>query len=139
MMTGAFFGASLSYRKEHDMATTDFWRVDGVTMPCPSSFEWGLQDVSLGESGRTDDALMWKNRVSQKRKIAISYNGITTDVCAKVLQAVNPEYIQVYYWDLMDNQYETRTFYVGDRTAPYKCFWVGNHRVERLSFDIIER
>ena len=34
------------------MANTDFWRVDGVTMPCPSSWEWSLQDVSLGESGR---------------------------------------------------------------------------------------
>lgn len=116
-----------------------FWQVDGITMPCPSSFEWGLQDVSLGESGRTDDALMHKNRVAQKRKVAISYNGADKDVCAMVLQAVNPEYISVYYWDLMDNQYETRTFYVGDRSAPYKCWWVGNKRVERLSFDIIER
>lgn len=34
------------------MAATDFWEVDGVVMPCPSSFDWGLQDVSLGESGR---------------------------------------------------------------------------------------
>ena len=121
------------------MANTEFWRIDGVAMPCPSSFEWGLQDVSLGESGRTDDALMHKNRVAQKRKIGITYNGVTTDVCATVLNAINPEYIQVYYWDLMDNQFETREFYVGDRTAPYKCFWVGNKRVERLSFDIIER
>ena len=33
------------------MAET-FWMVDGVEMPCPSTFDWGLQDVSLGESGR---------------------------------------------------------------------------------------
>lgn len=121
------------------MAEEIFWQIDGVTMPCPSSFEWGLQDVSLGESGRTDDALMHKNRVAQKRKIAISYNGADKDVCATVLQAVNPEYIQVTYHDLMDNQMETREFYVGDRSGNYKCWWVGNKRVERLSFDIIER
>ena len=29
-----------------------FWKVDGVTMPCPSKWQWGLQDVSLGESGK---------------------------------------------------------------------------------------
>ena len=116
-----------------------FWKVDNVEMPCPSTWEWGLQDVSLGESGRTDDALMHKNRVAQKRKIIIAYNGPTADVCATVLTAINPEYISVYYWDLMDAQFETREFYVGDRTAPFKCWWVGNKRMERLSFDIIER
>lgn len=82
---------------------------------------------------------MHKNRVAQKRKIAITYNGATMDMVATVLQAVNPEYIQVYYFDPMDAQFETREFYVGDRSAPFKTFFVGNKRVERLSFDIIER
>jgi len=45
--------------------------VDGVVMPCPSSFEWGLQDVSASDSGRTTDALMHKNRVAQKRTISL--------------------------------------------------------------------
>ena len=88
---------------------------------------------------RTDDALMHKNRVAQKRKINIAFNGVTADVASTVLRAVNPEYINVYYWDVMDAQYETRTFYVGDRSSPFKCWWVGNKRMERLSFDIIER
>ena len=29
-----------------------FWKVDGVTMPCPSTWQWGLMDVSIGESGK---------------------------------------------------------------------------------------
>lgn len=121
------------------MAAEIFWKIDGVTMPCPSVFEWGLQDVSLGESGRTDDALMHKNRVAQKRKLSIAYNGADKDTCATILQAINPEYISVYYFDLMAGEYQTRTFYVGDRTAPFKIWFVGNKRVERLSFDLIER
>ena len=116
-----------------------FWKVDGVDMPCPSSWSYSINDVSAGESGRTDNSIMHKNRVAQKRKIAITYNGIDKDTCAFVLQAINPEYIQVTYHDLMDNATETREFYVGDRTAPYKCWWIGNKRVETLSFDIIER
>lgn len=121
------------------MSADPFWKVDNVEMPCPSTFDWGLQDVSLGESGRTDDALMHKNRVAQKRKIAITYNGVEMSVATTVLQAVNPEYINVYYYDPMDGQFETREFYVGDRSAPFKSFWVGNRRLDRLSFDIIER
>ena len=116
-----------------------FWKVDNVEMPCPSSWDWGLQDVSLGESGRTDDAIMHKNRVAQKRKIAIGFNGLSMSDVATILQAVNPEYIDVYYYDPMDGEFETRSFYVSDRSAPFKTFWVGNKRVERLSFDIIER
>lgn len=116
-----------------------FWKVDGAIMPCPSAFEWGLQDVSLGESGRTDDALMHKNRVAQKRKLQISYNGCTADVASVVLKSINPEYIRVTYFDLMDGKNETRTFYVGDRSAPFKTWWVGNKRIDVLSFDLIER
>lgn len=120
------------------MATV-FWKVDGVTMPCPSSWQWGLQDVSAGESGRTDDALMHKNRVAQKRKIQVGYSGVKDTVAKTVLQAINPEYINVYYYDLMEGAFQTRTFYVGDRSAPFKWWWDGKHILESLSFDLIER
>lgn len=120
------------------MATV-FWKVDGMTMPCPSTWQWGLQDVSAGESGRTDDALMHKNRVAQKRKIQVGYHGVN-DVTAKtVLQAINPEYISVYYYDLMAGAYQTRTFYVGDRSGIFKWWWDTKHVLESLSFDLIER
>lgn len=113
--------------------------VDGVEMPCPSKLDWGLQDVSASDSGRTQDAKMHKNRVAQKRKLQLAWNGPTSDQVSKILKAFNPEYIRVRYPDAMSGEYETRTFYVGDRSAPYKCWWYGNHRMEQLSFDIIER
>lgn len=116
-----------------------FLKVDGVDMPCPSVFEWGLQDVSASESGRTDDAIMHKNRVAQKRKITLQWNGPTKDQASKILKAFNPEYVKVTYHDAMDNKVETRTFYVGDRSAPYHSWWVGNQRMESVGFDIIER
>lgn len=116
-----------------------FWKVDGVAMPCPTTWNFGIMDVSLGESGRTDDALMHKNRVAQKRKIQVGYSARTPDVMTTVLQAINPEYINVYYYDLLLGRYETRTFYVGDRTAPFKYWWDGKHVIESLSFDLIER
>ena len=59
-------------------------------------------------------------------------------ITAKILQAFNPEYISVTYPDAMSGTDETRQFYVGDRTAPYKCWWIGNQRMESVSFDIIE-
>ena len=104
-----------------------FIKINGAAMPCPSSFTWGLQDISASESGRTDDTIMHKNRVGQKRKL-------------EIVQAVNPEYISVEYPDLLSgNKHEVRTFYVGDRSAPFKCWWIGNQRMEGLQFDLIEQ
>ena len=40
----------------------------------------------------------------------------------------------------MDGRFETRRFYVGDRSAPLRWFEVlGGTRYEELSFDLIER
>ena len=117
-----------------------FLKVDGVALPCPSSFTWGLQDISASESGRTDDTTMHKNRVGQKRKLSVGWNGPDWDTACKIIQAVNPEYIQVTYPDLLSaNKHETRTFYVGDRDSPFKCWWIGTERMEGISFDFIER
>ena len=113
--------------------------VEGTVVKTPSSFEWGLQDVSDSESGRTQDALMHKNRIAQKRKINLGWNFPTPAEASAILKAFNPEYISVKYFDVMNNEYETRTFYVGDRSAPFKYWWVGNQRYEQLKFNIIER
>lgn len=122
------------------MANEVFMKIDGVSIPCPSTFSWGVQDVSAAESGRTDDAVMHKNRVAQKRKLSVRWNAPDWDASCQIIQAVNPEYIQVEYPDPLDaNKHAVRTFYVGDRNALFKCWWIGNQRMKDLSFDLIER
>lgn len=119
---------------EHIMIT-----VDEVAMPCPSSFTFGLQDVSSAESGRDDEGYMFKNRITQKRKIQLAWNAKDWQEVAFIMRAFNPEYVAVEYPDMLSGQYETRTFYVGDRSAPVKLWTVGNKLIETVSFDIIER
>lgn len=82
---------------------------------------------------------MHKNRVAQKRKIQLSFNGVTPEIARTVLQAVNPEYIDVTYFDPLEGQNVTKTFYVGDRSAPVRWWWTGKKIFESLSFDLIER
>ena len=114
--------------------------VDNVTMPCPSKFDWGLQDVSAADSGRTEDALMWKNRVAQKVKINLEWLAVSDADAATILTAFNPEYFDVTYHDPMANATVTKTFYCGDRSAPY--YWwtdTGGWQFQNISFNIIER
>lgn len=109
-------------------------------MPNPSGLEWGLMDISSDDAGRLMDGncTMVKNRLTQKRKLKVEWQNIDSASAAKLLQAVNPEYFYVQYWDAMENKYQVRQFYVGDRTAPMRWFWVNDKRYSQLSFDFIE-
>jgi len=107
--------------------------------PSPSAMSWGLQDVSSSDSGRTDDALMHKNRIAQKRMLSLTWNIKNPSTAAQILQMFNHEYIYVKYHDPMENAYSTRLFYVGDRSAPVKMWTVGSKLYDSISFDIIER
>lgn len=113
--------------------------VNGVVLAQPYQCTWSLQDISAGESGRTDDTIMHKNRVGQKRKLQLAWRTKNTTETSAILKAFNPEYISVRYFDMMNNAYETREFYTGDRTANIKMWTVGRHLIETISLDIIER
>ena len=62
--------------------------VDGVALPTPSTFEWGMIDVSASDSGRTQDAKMHKNRIAQKRQLKLSWSGTNKARTAQILQMV---------------------------------------------------
>jgi len=112
--------------------------VDGITLPQPYVYQWSLQDISDSDSGRTEDVLFHKNRVGQKRRLQLGWRGKSTAETSAILNAFNPEYISVRYFDLLDNRYETRDFIVGDREGSVKLWWVGRHLIDVVSFNITE-
>ena len=113
--------------------------INGVALPDPSEFTWGLQDISDSDSGRTEDTIMHKNRIGQKVTISLGWNNISTDKAATILNAVQPEYLSATYFDPLDGATVTKTFYVGDRTAPIKWWNVKGKIYSKLSFNLIER
>lgn len=113
--------------------------VDGAEVKDPSTFEWGLQDISASDAGRTDDTMMHKNRLGQKRKLKFGWNNPTPSEASDLLQKFNPEYVAVTYPDAMSGVDETREFYVGDRTAPMRSWAVNFKRYTQITFDVIER
>lgn len=111
--------------------------VDGAFVASPSTFQWSLQDVSDPDAGRTEDGLMHKMRIGQKVKIQLSWNAVTTAVASTILTAFNPEYVSVTYLDPKEGSYQTKTFYVGDRSAPMYNGTLGLW--SNISFNIIEQ
>lgn len=111
--------------------------VDGVTIPCPSSYVYKLSDISAADAGRTEDTTMDKMRIGQCVHLELQWNYLTDAEVATILGAFNPEYISVTFRDAKANNFRTSTFYVGDRTAPLYNTSVG--RWTNVSFNIIER
>lgn len=111
--------------------------VDGAIVKCPSGYQYALSDLSDSAAGRTEDTVMHKNRIGQKVKISLEWKNITTKECSDILKAFNPEYISVNYLDALKGDFDTKTFYVGDRSAPlYNCkmgLW------SNVSFSITEQ
>lgn len=119
------------------MAYNPIKSVNGVSVKCPSGYQWKLQDISDADAGRTEDTTMDKNRIGQCVKLELSWQNVSIEEAADILQKFNPEYITLCYLDAMTGKYETSEFYVGDRSAPlYNCqkgVW------SNIAFNVIER
>lgn len=112
----------------------------------PDKYEWGLNDISSSDTGRTQDAgcTMQKNRLAQKRKISLAWNNPSIKDASKILKMTNPVYFYVRYLDVMEGRFITKQFYSGDKSSPFRQIALvdpyGNRTtVSTLSFDIIER
>ena len=113
-------------------------KINGRYIPDPSSLQWGLQSVSRSDAGRDQKGKMHVELQTRKRKLELSWSGIGFAETAEVLQAVNDETFRVTYLDALTNTTQTRTFYVGDRSAPVHSYVEGNQWYTTLSFNIIE-
>ena len=105
----------------------------------PSEMTIGIQDVSAPDAGRDLNGYMWKMTVTQKVTIQLSWWQPSPQVVSRVLNSVRNEYFPVQYTDPISNSLVTKTFYVGDRTAPYQVWGSGTKRFSKLSFKLIER
>jgi len=111
--------------------------VGGAYVRSPSVYQWDLQDISDPDAGRTEDGKMHKNRIGQKVKIQLAWNNISTADASAILTAFNPEYIEIKYLDPKEGSYQTKTFYVGDRSTPAYNTRLGLW--SNVSFNIIEQ
>ena len=95
-----------------------FIYINNVAFPYPDR-ESGLQQIStIVDSARTADGVMRGERVGRDMgKIDLTWNVLTPEVWSQMLQQFNEFTFSVRYIDMVSNDWVTRTFYVGDRSA----------------------
>lgn len=121
-------------------------KINGVAIKDPSTFNWGLSDLSSEESGRsTNDGKMNKDVIAQKRQLDITWANISPSDASTILKAVNyttvGSFFSVTYPDTMEGTNLTKDFYVGDRKAPMKQWadFYNGKIYSTLSLSFIER
>jgi hypothetical protein len=86
----------------------------------PKDFQVTILDVDNGDStARTADGTLTRDRVAVKRQIEMSWGMLKWTEVSSILNAVSPVFFSFYYPDPMEGNYATRTFYVGNRPAPF--------------------
>lgn len=105
----------------------------------PSKMSFGIQDVSASDAGRDQTGLMHKDLITRKYKIELEWWCPSRAETARILTAVYPEYFPVTFTDPMTNTTVTKTFYVGDRTAPVQMWGDDRQFYSSVKFNLIER
>lgn len=112
-------------------------KIDGVDMPSPTSYQWDLEDQSDADASRTEDGTMNKKRKGQVQALSYAWEKLTTAEASVILQAVQPEYMDVTFLSPLAGGSVTSNFYVGNRTAAY--FNKADGYWENISFKFVER
>lgn len=112
-------------------------KINGVAIPTPSSFQASVLDISNAERNANGD--MNIDRVATKRKIEVEWKQISNTSMSALLKAVEDIFFTVTYPDPYTGTEQTKTFYVGDRTAPMYNYNAGSPVWENLKMNFIER
>lgn len=107
----------------------------------PAEMTWSLQAVNAADAGRDQSGTMHNNVVCYKRKLQCTWAIPHEAQTVEILNAVQPDTLSLTYFDPLDDRLETRTFYVGDKTAPFRSYQVpcvGGTTFKTLSLDFIE-
>jgi len=105
----------------------------------PGGFSVTTADTDSDSSGRTADAMMHRDRIAVKKQIDLEFRLLKWDEISAILQAVEDIFVDVCYPDPKSGQYETRTFYAGNRTVAVPFEKNGEIYWDGLKFTLTER
>lgn len=95
------------------------FKIDGVVIPTPSTYEAGIEDLSSEQTGRTLDGVMHKDIVATKDYYTCTWKSLSWEDMATLLNAMNgkPNFEFTYADPRIPNRFVTEKFYVGERTT----------------------
>ena len=109
----------------------NYMTINGRQVAQPATVTYDRYDMDSEESFRGLDGTMQRDRVATKVKLNCQWNGLTADEMKQLLSSMEDVFFDIYYYDPLVG-YTTKTFYVGDRSAP--VYSVSNGKIIFKSF-----
>lgn len=119
------------------MASIIQFNGEDIASPLPFPVLISDQDQN---SDADSNGTLHRNRVCVKRKISLEWGPLAWGDISKILTLTEDIYFNCRYPDPKTMKFETKQFYVGDRTAPICVVQDGGDVMwEGLTMDIVER
>lgn len=115
--------------------------INGVNVKPPQDFSATLNTIDADSSGRNANGTMVRDIITQKVKIECKWGPLSDSEVSIILKAVKGNFFTIEYPDPEEGKQMTKTFYVGDRTAPAYS-WnnkFASAKWSNLSMNFIER
>lgn len=116
-------------------------RINGVIVKTPQEFSVGIQTIDSDTSGRNASGRMVRDIIAEKTKLECKWGPLSDSESSILLNAMNGSFFNVSYPDPKNGGQTTKSFYVGDRTAP-SYSWHDNFKEMKwqgLSANFIEQ
>jgi hypothetical protein len=114
-----------------------FLKIDGVTMPTPSSLSAASSDLDSPGTRRNEQGYLQRDRIRQGvKKISCKWSGLSQANSTLLLTAIKPASLSVTYPD-PELGTNTITTYVGDRT-PDMIMYNNGVPYWNISFELIQ-
>lgn len=105
--------------------------INGKIVTQPATITYNRYDLDSEESFRGLDGTMQRDRITTKVKLDCQWNALTANEMQQLLGSMEPVFFDINYYDPYEGQ-TTKTFYVGDRSAP--IYSVANGKIIFKSF-----
>jgi len=91
--------------------------IDNIEMPDPQKYSFPMQDMVSGDSSYNENGVAVRNRIRQGMfSIDLSWTA-TGENAEIILSAIEPDRVQVHYFDPRVNDYRNADMFVGDRSC----------------------
>jgi len=116
-------------------------KINGVEIAAyPSKFTVTILDLDDGDTTvRTADGTLNRDRITVKRQIDMEWGVLNQSQISGVLQAMSGVFFDMTYPDPQTGGYLTKTFYVGNRPAPFTSMKGGEVLWNGLKLTLTER
>lgn len=101
----------------------------------PSSCTFEIETLDTENSGRSLDGLMHRDVITTKISLQLQWNTISVAEMSSLLTALSSTFFEVRYFNPVQGDWTTDTFYCGNRTVPvYSC--INNQIVYDSGFSV---